>query len=123
MCAVERTRIPITDTDLFASHRPLLFAIAYRMIGSVMDAEDIVQETYLDWQRREETAVTSPKAFLSAIVARRSIDHLRLARVQRETYTGPWLPEPIVSGPEPDLADTAGCTNRSRWLSSSCWKT
>ncbi len=96
-----------TESDIFNEYRPLLFAIAYRMVGSVMDAEDIVQETYLRWQRREDAAVESPKAYLSAVVTRLSIDHLRAARTQRETYVGPWLPEPLVTEEEPDVAETA----------------
>jgi RNA polymerase sigma-70 factor, ECF subfamily len=93
------------DLDTFNAHRSLLFAIAYRMTGSVMDAEDIVQEAYLRWQRREETEVQSPKAYLSIIVTRLGIDHLRAAHTQRETYTGSWLPEPLVTDQAPDLAD------------------
>jgi RNA polymerase sigma-70 factor (ECF subfamily) len=96
-----------TERDTFNEYRSLLFAIAYRMVGSVMDAEDIVQEAYLRWQRRGETDVQSPKAYLSAIVTRLSIDHLRAAHVQRETYVGPWLPEPLVTEVEPDVAETA----------------
>jgi RNA polymerase sigma-70 factor (ECF subfamily) len=96
-----------TETDVFSAYRPLLFAIAYRMVGSVMDAEDIVQEAYLRWQRRDEADVQSPKAYLSAVVTRLSIDHLRSARAQRETYVGPWLPEPLVTEEEPDVAETA----------------
>jgi RNA polymerase sigma-70 factor (ECF subfamily) len=81
--------------DLFDRHRPLLFSIAYRMLGSVMDAEDIVQEAYLRWQRAPQTEVRSPRAYLSAVVTRLCIDQLRSARTQREKYVGPWLPEPL----------------------------
>ncbi len=94
------------DAEIFATYRPLLFGIAYRMLGSVMDAEDIVQEAYLHWQRRGDTPVASPKAFLSTIVTRQSINHLHAARTQRETYPGPWLPEPIVAEREPEMAET-----------------
>jgi RNA polymerase sigma-70 factor (ECF subfamily) len=96
----------IQDAETFDAHRPHLFAIAYRMLGSVMDAEDIVQEAYLHWQRRGDIIVASPRAFLSTIVTRQSINHLHAARVRRETYPGPWLPEPIVSEGEPDMAET-----------------
>lgn len=96
-----------TDDATFSEHRPLLFAIAYRMTGSVMDAEDIVQEAFLRWQRRADAEVESPKAYLSAVVTRLSIDHLRAARTQRETYIGDWLPEPLVTAPGPDIAETA----------------
>ena len=89
--------------------RPLLFAIAYRMLGSVMDAEDIVQEAYLHRQGVAEagTEIESPKSWLSAVVTRLCIDHLRSARVRREVYVGPWLPEPLLTEHAPDVADTA----------------
>jgi RNA polymerase sigma-70 factor, ECF subfamily len=100
------TNATIQDAETFDTLRPLLFAIAYRMLGSVMDAEDIVQETYLHWQRRGDIVVASPKAFLSTIVTRQSINRLHAAHTQRETYPGPWLPEPIFSEEQPDMADT-----------------
>jgi RNA polymerase sigma-70 factor, ECF subfamily len=100
------TNLTGQDAETFATLRPHLFAIAYRMLGSVMDAEDIVQESYVQWQRRTDIAVASPKAFLSTIVTRQCINHLNAARVRRETYPGPWLPEPIISEGEPDVADT-----------------
>ncbi len=82
----------------FDEYRPLLFSIAYRMLGSVMDAEDIVQEAFLRWQQASADDIQSPKSYLSAIVTRLCIDHLRSAYVRREAYTGPWLPEPLVAG-------------------------
>src|SRR3712207_51056 len=86
--------------------RPLLFSIAYRMTGSVSEAEDLVQEAFLRYQREDE--VESPKAWLTAVVTRLAIDHLRSARARRETYIGPWLPEPLVGDPADDVerADT-----------------
>ncbi len=95
------------DLEIFDMHRSLLFAIAYRMVGGVMDAEDIVQEAWLRWLHRDETGVRSPKAYLSAIVTRLSIDHLRAAHIRRETYVGSWLPEPLLIEREPDVADVA----------------
>lgn len=83
-------------TEDFDQHRPLLFSIAYRMLGSVADAEDVLQEAYLRWQRTDEE-VRSPRAFLSAVVTRLSIDQLRSARIRREEYVGTWLPEPILT--------------------------
>lgn len=89
----------------FRDLRPLLFSIAYRMLGSVSDAEDILQEAFLRWQAAE-ASVQSPKSYLSAVVTRLCIDHLRSARVQREQYVGPWLPEPLLTeaGPPPSEA-------------------
>jgi RNA polymerase sigma-70 factor, ECF subfamily len=100
--------------DEFVALRSLLFSLAYRMTGSVADAEDIVSESYLRLRRAEAagTQIGSLKTYLSSVVTRLSIDHLRSARVRRETYFGPWLPEPLVqSEGAPDferveLADT-----------------
>lgn len=83
-------------TTIFDGYRAYLFAIAYRMLGSVMDAEDMVQETYLRWQQTEVDDVQSPKSFLAAIITRLCIDYLRSARVKRESYVGNWLPEPYL---------------------------
>ena len=83
--------------EIFSELRPLLFSIAYRMLGVVMDAEDMVQETFLRWQRSDQKNVQSPKTWLSTVITRLCINHLKSARVQREQYVGPWLPEPLVS--------------------------
>ncbi len=88
-------------TETFNNYRTYLFAIAYRMLGSAMDAEDMVQETYLRWQNSDMQTVESPKSFLAAIITRLCIDYLRSARVQRETYVGEWLPEPVWMGTSP----------------------
>jgi RNA polymerase sigma-70 factor, ECF subfamily len=89
--------------------RPLLFSIAYRMVSSVSEAEDIVQEAFLRIHRAEAdgTKVDSPKAYLSAVVTRLSIDHLKSARTRREQYVGEWLPEPLLSDVAPDAAAQA----------------
>jgi RNA polymerase sigma-70 factor (ECF subfamily) len=86
--------------------RPLLFSIAYRMVGSVSEAEDIVQESFLRIHRAEAEGarIDSPKAYLSAVATRLSIDHLKSARVRREQYVGQWLPEPLLTDPAPDAA-------------------
>lgn len=81
----------------FDSRRKLLFGIAYRMLGSVHDAEDIVQEAYIRWERVDPAKVDNPQAFLCTMVTRMSIDLLRSARKQRETYVGEWLPEPLAT--------------------------
>jgi RNA polymerase sigma-70 factor, ECF subfamily len=85
------------QVEVFTQYRPLLFSIAYRMMGSAMDAEDLVQESYLRWQATDRGTVESPKAFLTTIMTRLCIDQWRSARMQREEYIGPWLPEPILS--------------------------
>ena len=90
----------------FEQLRPLLFAIAYRILGSVTEAEDAVQETWLRYES-SPTQPTSIKAFLSAVVTRISIDVLRSARVRRETYVGPWLPDPLLTDPYEDPARSA----------------
>jgi RNA polymerase sigma-70 factor (ECF subfamily) len=85
------------DPETFEAHRPLMFAIAYRMLGSLTEAEDMVQEAYLRYQAASPEGIVSPKAFLSTVVTRLCLNHLELARVQRESYIGPWLPEPALT--------------------------
>ena len=87
-------------SDVFNEHRSLLFGIAYRMLGGVADAEDMVQETFLRWQKEDVTEIKSAKAWLIATITRLSIDQLRSARRQREEYVGVWLPEPLVGADE-----------------------
>jgi RNA polymerase sigma-70 factor, ECF subfamily len=87
--------------EAFEQLRPLMFAIAYRMLGTVTEAEDIVQEAFLRYHQALSgpSRPESPKAYLSAITTRLCIDHLKSARVRRESYVGEWLPEPLVSSP------------------------
>jgi len=80
----------------FQNLRPLLFALAYRMLGARADAEDVVQDAYLRWQSAAAGEVRSPKSYLTTIVARLALDRLKAAHRQREIYVGPWLPEPLV---------------------------
>lgn len=87
--------------ELFERHRARLFGIAYRMLGSVEDAEDAVQETYLRWHRTALEEIGSNEAWLVAVVTRIAIDRLRLAATTRETYVGSWLPEPVIVDPAP----------------------
>lgn len=91
----------MTRSEEFEELRPMLFAIAYRILGSVAEAEDAVQDTWLRYES-SPTVPTSTKAFLSAVVTRISIDVLRSARVRREAYVGPWFPEPLVTDPYQD---------------------
>ncbi len=84
-------------TDEFEGYRPYLFSIAYRMMGSASEAEDIVQDTYLRYLQAPSSEIRSPKSYLATLVTRLCIDHLRSARIQREEYIGPWLPEPLLT--------------------------
>ena len=95
--------------ESFETYRPYLFAIAYRMLGSAMDAEDMVQETYLRYEANVPVDLRSLKAYLTTVLTRLCIDQLHLAYRQRETYLGPWLPEPILTGAEhaPDVEEDA----------------
>lgn len=85
-------------TDPFEEYRSLLFAIAYRMLGSAMEAEDIVQEAYLRYRDTPPESIRSLKSFLTTIVHHLCLDHLKSAQARRENYVGPWLPEPIITG-------------------------
>lgn len=97
----------VDRVEVFDQNRPLLFSIAYRMTGSVMEAEDAVQEAYLRWQQADEGEVRSSSAYLSTIVTRLCIDRLRSARVRREQYVGPWLPEPVLGEQGQEIGDRA----------------
>ena len=90
--------------DPFPSLRPRLIRLAYRMLGSVAEAEDIVQDAYIRWHQADRAAVREPAAYLSRTITRLCLDHLNSARVRRETYVGPWLPEPVLE-PEPEEDD------------------
>jgi RNA polymerase sigma-70 factor (ECF subfamily) len=93
----------------YAEFRPLMFSIAYRMTGSISDAEDIVQEAFLRLTRvlRDGASIGLPKAYLATVTTRLAISHLRSARVRRESYVGAWLPEPLLTSTEPDPAERA----------------
>ena len=99
------------DLEEFLGLKPKLFGVAYRMLGSVTDAEDLVQDAYLRWQAVDRTSVRSAEAFLTTVVVRLALDELSSARARRESYVGPWLPEPLlVDESDPlgaaELADT-----------------
>src|SRR5579884_1871788 len=98
---------PENTTQIFNQYRVLLFSIAYRMLGSATDAEDIVQEAFLRWLQANDEEIQSPRAFLSTVVTRLCIDQLRSARAKRELYVGPWLPEPLSTSQRQDLTETA----------------
>ena len=100
------------ESSEFERHRPRLFGIAYRMLGSRTDAEDVLQDAYLRWHRGASDEVRSPEAWLVTAVTRLCIDRLRTARAEREQYVGPWLPEPLIG-------DTAPAADARAELSSS----
>ena len=103
-------------TAVFAEERPKLFGVAYRMLGSVADAEDVIQETFLRWQEVADagTAIESTSAYLTTMVSRRCLDELRSARRRREEYVGEWLPEPLL---DDDRLDPAATTELADSLS------
>lgn len=95
--------VSAADTDVFEAARPRLFGIAYRMLGSRQEAEEIVQEAWLRWQGTDRAAVREPGAFLATATTRLAINELQSARARRETYIGPWLPEPVDTRADPLL--------------------
>ncbi|MFE5094307.1 RNA polymerase sigma factor SigJ [Streptomyces sp. NPDC056638] len=96
-----------TATDVFEDHRPVLTGVAYRMLGRIADAEDVVQEAWLRWSSASREDVREPRAFLVRITTRLAIDRLRQVQSRREAYVGPWLPEPLVTDFGPAVPDTA----------------
>ncbi|MFI6314681.1 RNA polymerase sigma-70 factor [Nocardia fusca] len=90
-------------TDAFVAHRNLLFTVAYEMLGSAADAEDVLQETWLRWVQVETDQVNDHRAYLVRITTRQALNRLRTMKRRRESYVGPWLPEPLVTAP--DVAD------------------
>lgn len=91
-----------TVTDVFEEHRPVLLGVAYRMLGRVADAEDVVQDAWLRWSGDDRTEVREPRGYLVRVTTRLAIDRLRQIKARGETYVGPWLPEPYVT----DFGDT-----------------
>src|SRR5262245_25601053 len=87
----------MSDSEIFQSHRPLLFSIAYRMLGSASDAEDVVQDAWLRYRGASAGEIRSPKGLATTIVTRLCLDRLKSARTAREQYVGPWLPEPVLT--------------------------
>lgn len=112
-----RARVNHDVAGAYVHLRPLLFSIAYRMLGSVSEAEDVVQEAFVRYQRAlaGNTEVESAKAYLSAVVTRLAIDQLKSARVRRESYVGEWLPEPLVT--DEGAGDPAGLAEQADTLS------
>ncbi|MEU6846429.1 RNA polymerase sigma factor SigJ [Streptomyces sp. NPDC046716] len=98
-----------TDDSLhtFEEHRPVLMGVAYRMLGRVADAEDVVQDAWLRWSRADRSEVREPRGYLVRVTTRLAVDRLREAQARRESYVGPWLPEPLVTDFGPTVPDTA----------------
>jgi len=100
----------VTPAEVFEEHRRHLFGVAYRMLGSVAEAEDVVQDTWLRWEAAADDDVRSPRSYLTTVATRLAIDRLRSAQRRREEYVGPWLPEPLVTDDDPastaELADS-----------------
>jgi RNA polymerase sigma-70 factor (ECF subfamily) len=98
----------VTDAEVFEAHRDLLFAVAYRMLGTITDTEDAVQDAWLRWSAAPRSEVADPRAYLARIVVNTALNRLRSVRARREAYIGPWLPEPLLTetlltetGPDP----------------------
>ncbi len=93
----------MTGTDAFVAHRNLLFTVAYEMLGSAADAEDVLQETWLRWAEVDHAEVRDPRSYLVRITTRLALNRMRTVSRRRESYVGPWLPEPLLT--TPDVAD------------------
>lgn len=93
----------MTEVDPYVEHRGLLFTVAYEMLGSVADAEDVLQDSWLRWSEVDRSEVRDPRAYLVRLVTRQSLNRLRTLKRRRESYVGPWLPEPVAT--TPDVAD------------------
>jgi RNA polymerase sigma-70 factor (ECF subfamily) len=110
----------VSTADVYEQYRPLMFSIAYRMLGTASEAEDVVQEAFLRYHRAESgenagNGISSPKAYLSAVTTRLCIDYLRSARARREAYLGEWLPEPLLT--DDSAPDPAGLAEQADSLS------
>lgn len=94
---------PEGDSDIFETQRPALLRLAYRMLGSMAEAEDIVQDAWLRWQAADPSVIANPEGWLRRVTSRLCLDQLKSARHRRETYVGTWLPEPVPDGADPRL--------------------
>jgi RNA polymerase sigma factor (sigma-70 family) len=92
-------------TELFQKHRPRLLGLAYRMLGTPADAEDILHDVWLRWHAQDKSSLDDPEAWLVTVTTRLALDRLRRAKVEREHYTGPWLPEPLIEPERPPDAN------------------
>ena len=100
--------VPIEPwVDVFEAARPRLLGLAYRMVGTISDAEDVVQEAFLRWHGADHATIEKPGAWLTTVTSRLALDRLRASKRRREEYVGPWLPEPVVTDPSPGPEDRA----------------
>jgi len=97
----------VGDAEAFVAHRDLMFAVAYRMLGTVADAEDVVQDAWLRWSAAPRDDVTEPRSYLARTVTNIALNRLRAARARRESYVGPWLPELLLTRTDPDIEERA----------------
>jgi RNA polymerase sigma-70 factor (TIGR02957 family) len=97
----------VSDAEVFEANRNLLFAVAYRMLGTITDAEDAVQDAWLRWSAVPRSELADPRGYLARIVANTALNRLRAVRARREAYIGPWLPEPLLTETRPDAAERA----------------
>ncbi len=100
----------MADAEVFEAHRDLMFAVAYRMLGTITDAEDAVQDAWLRWSAAPRADVADPRAYLARVVTNTALNRLRSVRSRREAYIGPWLPEPLLTETSPDAAERAELT-------------
>jgi RNA polymerase sigma-70 factor (ECF subfamily) len=94
--------LPAETSDAFTNERPALLGLAYRMLGSLSDAEDVVQDAWLRWSAADRSSIRNPAAWLTTVTTRLALDRTRTVRRRRETYVGPWLPEPVATDPSPE---------------------
>jgi RNA polymerase sigma-70 factor (ECF subfamily) len=97
----------VGDAETFVAHRDLMFAVAYRILGTVADAEDAVQDAWLRWSAAPRDDVTEPRAYLARTVTNLALNRLRAAQARREAYVGPWLPEPLLTRTDTDITERA----------------
>ncbi|HEY5987909.1 MAG TPA: RNA polymerase sigma-70 factor [Streptosporangiaceae bacterium] len=95
----------MSDSEVFEAHRDLMFAVAYRMLGTLADAEDAIQDAWLRWSASPRSDVAEPRAYLVRTITNTALNRLRSARARRESYVGPWLPEPLLTDSSPDAAE------------------
>jgi RNA polymerase sigma-70 factor (TIGR02957 family) len=100
----------VGDAETFVAHRDLMFSMAYRMLGTVADAEDAVQDAWLRWSAAPRDDVKEPRSYLARTVTNIALNRLRAAQARREAYVGPWLPEPLLTRTDPDIAERAELT-------------